>query len=207
MKPLKCLCWFVGCIVLLAAVSVSHAVAIGPGELDLSEPEFAGYHITESMTVNFDHWNLPDISVTSAAYGDGSSYLYLYQVINDNSSSVLHRFIIDPFEGLSSTSEMGYITGGEPLGFLAGGIIPTSVDVEESTAGFDFNISPGAKSSVLYVQSKFAPGQISGCVINGGVAYGDVLGPVHTPEPATMALLGMGVLLIRRKNKLFHKNP
>jgi len=53
----------------------------------------------------------------------------------------------------------------------------------------------------MYVMSDLPPSQITGNVINGSVAFGNVVGPI--PEPGTMALLVLGGVagVIRRKPK------
>jgi hypothetical protein len=87
-------------------------------------------------------------------------------------------------------------------GFLPGGQDPWPKGSE--TAGlldsFAFNdflgkaIEPGNHSLVMYITSKDSPGLITGNVIDGAVASGEVIGAV--PEPNTLVLLiscGLGL--------------
>ena len=55
----------------------------------------------------------------------------------------------------------------------------------------------------MYVMSDLSPDLVTGNVINGSVACGEVIGPTTEaiPEPATVALLSLGSALLRRKRK------
>jgi len=187
--------------VICCTVPVANAALV---PLDISSG-YESYSLSDYMETSLVG-NIAGVVIKSGAFTDGSDYLYLYQIVND-SPSTLHRMTVSPFGGLSAAAQMGYITGGEPVGFGAGGSQPTSGDEYNLTGGFNFDVAAGAGistgqySAVLYIQSSLEPGQISGQVINSGVAYGAVTGAV--PEPATVALLGLGgagaVLFGRRR--------
>jgi len=186
-------------ILVFAAGTTAGAALVG---VDFAA-EFAGYSEVQQMDDLFIG-NLSGVGVASAAYSDGSGYVYLYQIAN-GSAEALRRFTIAPFDGLSGSTVMGYLTANEPGSFRSGGADPASGDISGKTGGFNFDtdggngIGAGLDSAVLFIASDLGPTQVYGQVIDGGVAYGQVIGAV-IPEPATIGLLGLGALaLIRRK--------
>ncbi len=154
-------------------------------------------------------------TVTSQAFDDLDSddYVYLYQVENTGDHDI-HRFTIYPFVGANSSTTVGYLTGGEPAGFVAGITAPLGASISTTpppgaTVGFlyldlSFMSGPnavlltGQTSKVMYIISDAPPTIAQGNVINGNVAYGDVVAPI--PEPASLVLVSLGaVAVVQRK--------
>ncbi|MCY2927006.1 MAG: PEP-CTERM sorting domain-containing protein [Planctomycetota bacterium] len=146
-------------------------------------------------------------SVYSQAFTNGVDYAYLYQVVNtgsvdDHSAELLTLW---PVTGVS---DMGWLTGDLPAGFLGGACQAVGSNAfltSKAQISFyftllsDLSVDPGEHSVVLYAISPKAPSEISGSVINGATATGQVVGPI--PEPATLSVLALGALtaVIRRK--------
>lgn len=215
---MKHIYWISGCIVLLTAVSVSHAMPI-----TLEPDSLTGLGVPTPMdTVTVTNMSNGSLTATvySQAYTGGSGlYAYLYQVENTGEVSDLRAemFTIAPFTGADGSANMGWLTGALPSGFIAA--TPSQLPAPNGdvyipggptvsfyySAGSGYSIEPGEHSVVMYVMSNLSPTQVSGEVMgyigaSTVVASGDVVGPV--PEPATIALLGLGaVSLLRRKRK------
>jgi len=172
--------------------------------------EFAGYTLDGSLLeADFDVGNISGVSARSAAYTNGSEYVYLYQIDND-SPVTLRAFAVSAFSNLSEEASIGYLNGSEPEGFDTDGVVPLLVDISDNitnpTASFDFPFygevgafASGLTSAVMYIESDLPPNWISGHVIDGGVAFGPIVGPL--PEPVTMALLGIGGLCLRIRKR------
>ena len=165
--------------------------------------QYAGYTLDHSLNAAFTNYvDLPYTFVRSMVYtnADASNYIYMYQVTNMNFISTLHSFSAADFDGLTANTTIGYITGTVPADFLANGNVPVSGGAHDKTIEFSFEIPPMLYSAVLFVESPYLPGIITGYLQNGGHSSGLVLGAV-IPEPATMGLLLFGSLLAARRRR------
>lgn len=141
------------------------------------------------------------VTVHSEVDLDNGIYTYSYKII----STDIHVFNIAI--GLLPGSS---VDAGSVNTWLDGGVIPSSWEISDSpllaSAMFGTLVNPGAVSDTIYFESTQAPtigsGLVSGMTQN--LSFVGIDGQVFTPipEPATLALLavGMGVVLRRRKS-------
>jgi len=137
-------------------------------------------------------------------------YAYLYQVENNGVAGVntmIEEFNASVFPGLADTAQMGWLTGTLPSAFdiTTGAQMPEAEGFAETSdpsfAAFYYGkrynkaILPGKHSIIMYVMSDRPPDTTMGYVIDGAVASGVVVGPA-VPEPATMALLALGGVMV-----------
>ena len=145
-------------------------------------------------------------------------YAYLYQVENNGITGVntpIEEFNASVFSGLADSAQMGWLKGTLPSAFdiTTGAQMPEAEGFAETTdpsfAAFYYGkrynkaILPGGHSIIMYVMSDHSPDTTMGYVIDGAVASGVVVGPA-VPEPATMALLAFGgvvVFMSRRRRR------
>jgi hypothetical protein len=135
---------------------------------------------------------------TTVIAGDPSNALggltFTYR-ITDNAASA------SAIERMTNLNFAGYLTD---VSFQtpASGVAPTSVDrdVSGSTVGWSFSalgagvIPIGGASALVVIQTNataFAP--INANIIDGSIAVAPSFGPVAVPEPASLALLGIGL--------------
>ena len=151
--------------------------------------------------------------VISQAFTDGlGNYVFLYQLNNTGTAgnSVIEMLTLCPFDGASAATTLGYLTANPPTGFTLGDQAPAGASVDPAagpTISFGFPnwldeaVAPGETSETLYVLSHGPGGVITGNIINGASASGDVVGPV--PEATSIALFGLGfaVLILARTPK------
>ena len=143
--------------------------------------------------------------IYSAVYNDGGTLDFYYQVVNsDSSADPLDRETDSAFTGFTTNS--AYITNGSSLsgtGFVDGAEPPITADSNSSGTiiGFDFPVSssdeigPGTASNVLIISTDatdYTTGYAS--VIDSGTATVLSFQPATVPEPATLALMGFGLI-------------
>jgi len=167
------------------------------------EPEdFASLDVTgeasELVVSHYDYGSVFLGEVISRAFDlDSGEYLYLYQADNDG-PSVLEILAICPFYEISSA---GWLTGGEPAGFLAGGLVPLGMtydaDLVEPNMSYNYpsflagHVPAGEHTAALYVISPNAPTIGEAFVIDSGVATVPVVSTI--PEPVSLGLLALGL--------------
>ncbi len=145
----------------------------------------------------------------SAVYKNPSGTLdFYYQVENDmTSATAIARETDTSFVGF--TTFLGFRVDGSSLAgtmFVDGTVAPVTGDRSSgsgTTVGFSFNppdgakVLPGLNSNVLVISTNavnFKAGNAS--VIDGGTQTVASFQPALLPEPASFALLGLGLLAI-----------
>ncbi|MBL7221809.1 MAG: PEP-CTERM sorting domain-containing protein [Phycisphaerae bacterium] len=209
--------WIGSLVTVLVVGWIGAAASADPIGVVLTPKEFSELFdgteipIGDALVTNMSVGNLK-AEVVSQAFEDGlGNYAYLYQVINTGTAgnNVIEVFTCNPFFGATSSSTVGYLTAEAPSGFTLDGQLVIGANVDGAsgpTVSFGFPapwppyiptswaIDPGESSVTLYVLSDAEPGTITGNVIDGTIASGDIVGPV--PEPVTLAMLAMGGLAV-----------
>jgi hypothetical protein len=146
---------------------------------------------------------------TTVIAGDPSNALggltFTYRITNNDAG-------LSAIERMTNLNFTGFLTD-VSFQVPAAGVAPTSVDRDASSSTIGWTFSPlgagviplGGASAVVVIQtnaSAFAP--INANIIDGSVAVAASFGPVAIPEPASLALLGMGMLsvgVLRRRRR------
>lgn len=129
-------------------------------------------------------------SIDYAVLYNGSVYSYFYQVENlglsgagSGDGATLRR---TTFDNLFSWPVLG-------SGVIADGLDSVTLDTTEiDVYAANLALRVGETTDRFYFQFSVPPGITNGYLINGGIGAGNVVGPA--PEPASLALLGMGIL-------------
>jgi hypothetical protein len=156
--------------------------------------------------------------IYSAVYDDGGTLDFYYQVVNDPSSSTaLARLTATDFAGFGTNS--AFMTDGSSLtgtGFVDGTLAPQTSDsnVDGSVIGFSFypptgpptEIAPGDTSYVLIISTNatsYEAGNAS--IIDGGTDTVAAFQPGTTPEPASLGLMGLGLIALASVRRRLHR--
>jgi len=192
-----------------ASLTAGNTVLLSPILPPCSEPGSAT--LLASMSNSFTYTTTAGTVsglLDSAVYNDNGTLDFVYQLYNNGSSNPS-----DPLARVTATNFTGFATGVAytptlPAGLGAGwfnsppGQAPNSADtVTGATIGFNFDlppsneVAPGEWSEILIISTNathYQPGNES--VIDSGTATVAAFQPATVPEPATMALLGLGLI-------------
>lgn len=172
---------------------------------------------TTFANVKFDavvYWKVYSPLDSLSPLGSISDYGYYYQVHNSGTGEdkAITQFGVDNPNKLTITG-IGYLTTPD-LDGLTGSVAPSASYYDADNSGVwtfipgtgSTSIPLGADSYLLYFTSPYAP-----TMVNGGVQAGSYntqgLVPGPAPEPASMSLLGMGLLglagsVLRKRRKV-----
>jgi hypothetical protein len=132
-------------------------------------------------------------------------YVYAYQVFNNiGSTAAIDFFSVSLNPGVQASHADWEISKSYSA---PGGSIPAPSVLPQSVIYlFPFvDISPGENSRTLYFASDCSPGPAMGKGVifggSGGRAFVNVPTPWLVPEPATMLLLGLGVIFVLKRKR------
>lgn len=191
------------CVVATVAFLLAGSTSAAPVLVLLDPKPFSDLDVTGPVTAvitsNYNYGGTFAGRVMSQTFVlDDGNYLYLYQADNYG-PSYMEKFTVADFPGLLAPT--GYLTAGEPAGFVARDVDPLGFAYEDAlaqpTLGFDYTaflggeVRAGHHTSVMYAISPYGPTEGKAYLLDQGIAIVDVWVP--TPEPATLGLMGLGM--------------
>jgi hypothetical protein len=173
----------------------------GMASFDISQPD--SYMKVDVEYAVYAPGTYPGHDLTDPNHGltDDSQYIYAYQVFNNKSNVAVDFFSV----GIISGASADLIYTDDTYGCSPGtGEEPSFLYMFAQSAGFIFadqGLNPRKRSDVLIFSSIHSPTMGVGTVSGGGLSnMGDLPTPSIIPEPATILMIGPGLLiLINRK--------
>jgi len=181
------------CVMVLGMTSTAKAVTLTPGMSGVALGGLAPSTLGTSVISGFSSLVSYDsivLTLTQDVYLNSTGYLFLYKITrSDSTGNALGRFTTTSFKGF--TTDVDAYTSGQ---------LPNSLDrsLLGDSIGFDFQgsggLAPGVNSATMWIQTNAQYlGMGTGNFINGGVFSTPLYAPT-VPEPATLSLLGLGLL-------------
>lgn len=162
--------------------------------------------LVASTTTNFSNASIFGTATTAVYLNSLGTLDFYVQVSNGAGSDPIHRISLFNFAGY--TTDVGYRTDAYSPFSIAGTLAPSEANrnLAGSVVGFDFDPDPvngfnsGVTSYTMVVRTnatEYTTGNVA--IIDGISANAAGFAPV--PEPASMAVLGIGALALLRRRR------